>query len=107
MAKRVRDYEEDLVEQLKDAEFAAEYLNASLDDTDDGADERFLMALGQVAKAHGMTAISEKSGMARQAMYRALSENGNPELSTLKALLDAMGLKLAVEQKPTQKPHAS
>jgi len=86
MSKRVRDYETDLVEKLKDAEFAAEYLNASLEDADEGADERFLMALRQV-------------GMARQAMYRALSESGNPELSSLRALLDAMGLRLAVEQK--------
>ena len=99
MPKRVRDYEEGLVEKLKDAEFAAEYLNVSLEDSDEGADERFLIALRQVAKAHGMTAIAEKSGMARQAMYRALSESGNPELSSLRALLDAMGLRLAVEQK--------
>jgi probable addiction module antidote protein len=99
MPKRVRDYEEGLVEKLKDAEFAAEYLNVSLEDSDEGADERFLIALRQVAKAHGMTAVAERSGMARQAMYRALSESGNPELSSLRALLDAMGLRLAVEQK--------
>ena len=99
MSKRVRDYEVDLIEKLKDAEFAAEYLNVSLEDADEGADERFLIALRQVARAHGMTAVAEKSGMARQAMYRALSESGNPELSSLRALLDAMGLRLAVEQK--------
>jgi probable addiction module antidote protein len=100
MRKLTRDYEEDLVEKLKDSEFAVEYLNASIEDSEEGADERFLMALRQVAKAHGMTNVAEKSGVARQAMYRALSETGNPELSTLKALLDAMGLRLAVEQKP-------
>ena len=100
MPKRTKDYEADLVEKLKDAEFAVEYLNASLEDSEEGAEERFLMALRQVAKAHGMTTVAEKSGMARQAMYRALSESGNPELSSLKALLDAMGLKLAVEKKP-------
>lgn len=50
-------------------------------------------------KAHGMTSVATKSGMARQAMYRALSKSGNPQLSSLKALLSAMGLKLAVEQK--------
>lgn len=99
MPKRVKDYEEGLIEKLKDAEFAAEYLNASLEDSDEGADERFLIALRQVAKAHGMTAVAERSKMARQAMYRALSESGNPELSSLRALLDAMGLRLAVEQK--------
>ena len=99
MPKRVRDYEEDLVEKLKDAEFAAEYLNTSLEDSDDGADERFLMALRHVAKAHGMTAVAEKSGMARQAMYRALPRPATRNFRHL-ALLDAMGLKLAVEQKP-------
>lgn len=99
MPGRSRDYEADLIEKLKDAEFATEYLNASLEDSDEGSDERFLMALRQVAKAHGMSAVAERSGMARQAMYRALSEDGNPELSSLNALLGAMGLKLAVEQK--------
>lgn len=102
MAKKTREYEADLIDQLIDSEFAVEYLNASLEDSDDGADERFLMALRQVAKAHGMASISEKSGMARQAMYRALSESGNPELSSLKAVLDAMGLRLAVGQKSTK-----
>jgi len=57
------------------------------------------MALRHVASAHGMSVVAEKSGMARQAMYRALSETGNPELSSLKALLDVMGLRLAVEKK--------
>ncbi len=100
MAKKTREYEADLIEQLKDAEVAVEYLNASLEDSDDGSDERFLMALRQVAKADGMTGISEKSGAARQAMYRALSECGAPELSFLKAVLSAMAMRLAVGQKP-------
>lgn len=98
MPKRTRDYEEDLVVKLRDRDFAAEYLNASLEDAEEGSDERFLMALRQVAQAHGMTAVAEKSGMARQAMYRALSESGNPELSSLRALLASMGFRLAVEQ---------
>lgn len=97
--RKLKDYEEDLIEKLEDQEFAAEYLNAALDDSEEGAEERFLIALRHVAKAHGMTAIAKKSGMARQAMYRALSQDGNPELSSLKALLNAMGLQLSVEQK--------
>ena len=95
----LKDYEADLTERLKDVEFAAEYLNAALEESDKGSDERFLIALGHVAKAYGMTSIAKKSGMARQAMYRALSEVGNPELTTLRALLNAMGLRLAVERK--------
>jgi probable addiction module antidote protein len=104
MTKRTRDYESDLVKQLKDAEFAVEYLNASLEDNDEGSDSRFLMALRQVAQAQGgMTEIAAKSGMARPALYRALSETGNPEFLTLKTLLDSLCLKLAVEQREHKK----
>ena len=103
MPKRTRDYESDLIGKLKDPEFSVEYLNASLEDNDEGSDERFLMALRQVAQAHGMTEIAERSGMARPALYRALSETGNPEFLTLKALLDSLGLKLAVEQRDHKK----
>ena len=103
MSKRTRDYESDLVDKLKDPEFSVEYLNASLEDNDEGSDERFLMALRQVAQAHGMTEIAARSGMARPALYRALSETGNPEFLTLKALLDSLGLKLAVEQRDHKK----
>lgn len=99
LKKKSKDYEVDLVEQLKDAEFAIEYLNASLEDAEAGSDERFLIALRQVAKAHGMTTVSEKAGVARQAMYRALSDSGNPELSSLRAILNALGLRLAVDKK--------
>jgi probable addiction module antidote protein len=96
---KLRDYEEGLITKLKKAAFAVEYLNAALEDDEDGTEERFLIALNHVAKAHGMSSIAAKAGIARQAMYRALSESGNPEFSTLKNLLDAMGMKLSVEKK--------
>lgn len=99
MKTKLRDYEEGLVKKLKKPAFAAEYLNAALEDEDEGADERFLIALSHVAKAHGMSSIASKSGMARQTMYRALSESGNPEWSTLRNIIDAMGLRLSVENK--------
>lgn len=99
MAKRVCDSEIDLIKKLDDVEFAVEYLNASLEESDQDAEERFLLALRHAAKTHGMTAVAERSGMARQAMYRALPPRGNPALSSLKALLSAMGLGLAVERK--------
>ena len=99
MPKRTRDYEEDFVEKLKDAEFAVAYLNASLEDNDEGSDERFLMALRQVAQVHGMTSVAENSGITRPALYRALSGSGNPEFLTLRALLDSLGLKLLVERR--------
>ncbi len=99
MPKRVRDYETDLIERLKDSKFTIEYLNAALEDEDEGTGERFLIALQHVAKAQGVSFIAERSGIARQAMYKSFSKNGNPELETLRSVLDAMGLKLAVEKK--------
>ena len=99
MKPKLRDYEEGLIKKLKKPAFAVEYLNAALEDEEDGTEERFLIALGHMAKAHGMSSVSSKSGMARQAIYRALSESGNPEFSTLRNLLDAMGMRLAVEKK--------
>lgn len=99
MPKRVRNYEENLSQRLKDPEYAAGYLNAVLEDKDSDQKERFLLALRDVAKAHGMTKLAGDANMAREAMYRALSESGNPEFDTLTALLDAIGLRLSVEVK--------
>src|SRR6185369_16078532 len=99
MPKRTRDYEEYLLKQLKDPEFAALYLNAALEDTDEGNKERFLMALGYVAKAHGMTRIAKETKLAREAMYRTLSKKGNPEFGTFLALIRAIGLRLTLEVK--------
>ncbi len=55
-------------------------------------------ALGVVARSEGMTMIAEKSGVKRQALYRSLSEDGNPTLDTLLGVLGAMNLQLAVKE---------
>lgn len=99
MPKRVRNYEDDLGKRLLDPTYAAHYLNAVLEDSEKGNKERFLLALRDVAKAHGMTKLAEDADMAREAMYRALSKEGNPELETLTSLLDSVGLRLSVEVK--------
>jgi probable addiction module antidote protein len=53
-------------------------------------------ALGHVARSKGMTEIARRTGLGRQALYTALSENGNPTLETLMAVLSALGLRLTV-----------
>lgn len=84
-------------EQLKTPELAAEYLNAALED----GDERVLLkALRDVAQAsRGMQTLSEETGLAREAIYRMLSEEGNPRLSSLVAILHGLGLDLSVRPK--------
>jgi len=97
MGKRARDYETMLVERLCDSEYAVDYLNAILAEGigDTGA---FLAGLRRVAKARGigLTRLSEDAGLGRQALYRSLSTDGNPELTTLTRVLSELGLRLAV-----------
>lgn len=54
-------------------------------------------ALGVAARSEGMTAIAAKTGVNRQALYTALSENGNPTLETLLKVMAALGIKLRCE----------
>jgi probable addiction module antidote protein len=53
--------------------------------------------LGVVARSEGMTKIAEKTGVNRQALYTALSENGNPTLETLLKVMTALGIRLKCE----------
>ena len=97
MTRTSVDYELGLKDALADPEEAAAYLNAALADN---SQDVFLMALKDVANAHGLTRLARETLLNRENMYRILSENGNPQLSSLRALLDSLGLKLAVEPKP-------
>ena len=54
-------------------------------------------ALGAVARARGMTGIAEKAGVTRPSLYKALSEAGDPQLSTLLGVVGALGYRLALE----------
>jgi probable addiction module antidote protein len=79
----------------KDPEFAAEYLKAALQETDDP--RVLLIALRHVAQARGIANVAKAAGVERESLYRALSTNGNPRLSTLYAVAKAVGLKLTLE----------
>jgi len=83
-----------LDEDLRDPTEAVAYLNACLED---GDPEVFLLALRDVARARGGVAkLAEATELNREHLYRMLSENGNPELRSLEALLDALGFRLSV-----------
>ncbi len=55
-------------------------------------------ALGDVARAKGMSQIAKDTGLSRESLYRSLSEKGNPELSTVMKVFEALGLRLAAVQ---------
>jgi len=89
-------HDETMIRRMrKDPQFAAEYLRASLEDADEP--RVLLLALRHVAQARGITNIAKAAGVKRESLYRALSANGNPRLSTLCATVKALGLKVTIE----------
>lgn len=92
------DYEQGLLKRLQNPEYASEYLNEALRE---GSQEVFMLALRDVAKAKGITNAARESNLNRETMYRMLSENGNPNLSSLNKLLDTLGLALTIGRKET------
>ena len=92
----MKKYEDDLFERLKDQDYAVEYLNAVLEDTGDDQQERFLMALKDIAKAHGVANVASESDVTREALYRILSEKGNPELATFRKIIWPMQIVAAL-----------
>ncbi len=96
MVKSSKDYKKDLLKRLKDPEYAAEYINTAIEEGDKAV---ILLALKDVCEARGMSNIAKKTKLNRENMYRVLSEKGNPQFTTLIALLDCSGLKLAVATK--------
>lgn len=88
----VKNYDELLLESLKDPEEAAAYLTACYEDSE----EVFLQGLRKIAQSHGGVAkLAKKTQLNRESLYRMLSENGNPQLSSLSTVLEKVGLKLA------------
>ena len=91
-----------LIDSLGNPEEAAAYLEAALEDGDQGV---LMLALRHLAQARGgVAAIARKSKLSREATYRILSKSGNPELRSLTAILRAAGLRLSV--KPIEKQAA-
>ncbi len=94
---RDRAHDEAMAELFqKDPAYALELLNSILEDGEQG---ELLIALRQMTKAFGgVQSVAEKANLNSTQLYRTLSEEGNPALSSLAAILKAMGLRLAVER---------
>ncbi|MBS0650323.1 MAG: putative addiction module antidote protein [Verrucomicrobia bacterium] len=97
---KVKNYKEHLLERLQDSEEAAEYLNAALHDDDPHA---FLLALRDITEAQGgMGCLAKQSALNRENFYRTLSIRGNPRFFNLLAVLDAFGLELSIQARPSK-----
>lgn len=84
----------DAADYLNTAEAIAAYIDEYLAD---GSPEELREALDTVARSHGISDISKRSGVTRAGIYKALGQDGNPSFETIRSILAAMGLKLAVE----------
>lgn len=81
----------DPADHLKTDEDMAAYLEAALE----GADPAVIAAaLGDIARAKGMTQVAREAGLGRESLYKALSPNGNPEFATILKVVSALGLQL-------------
>lgn len=67
------------------------YLEAALEDGDSGV---IAAALGDIARARGMTRVARDAGLGRESLYKALSAGGNPELDTVLRVIRALGIEL-------------
>ena len=81
----------DVADHLDSEESIAYYLEAAFEDGDPAL---ITIALGDVARAKGMTQMAHDTGLAREALYRALSAEGKPEFTTILKVLKALGLRL-------------
>jgi probable addiction module antidote protein len=88
---RTRTKKWDAAEHLKsDADMIA-YLEAALEDGDPAL---IAAALGDIARAKGMSGVARDTGLGRESLYKALSSEGNPGLATVLKVVKALGLRL-------------
>lgn len=89
MARKTLPY--DSADYLDDADSIAAYLEAAFEDGDPTV---ITHALGVVARAKGMSQLARNAGVTREALYKALTAEGDPKLSTFIGVLKALGMRL-------------
>ena len=90
-------HRERLIAELRaDPRLAAEYLKAAVEDEEPGV---LLAALRTVVEARGMAKVADAARIPRESLYRALSQRGNPRLSTLLAIIKAVGFRIALSER--------
>lgn len=83
----------DVAEHLRTPEEMAAYLDAWLEEAPDDT-AGIAKALGNIARAKGMTQVARDAGLSRESLYRALSAEGNPSFATVMKVAKALGMKL-------------
>ena len=88
----------DIAVILTDDESIIEYLKAALEENDPAF---FMKAVGDVARVKGMTSIAEEAQLGRASLYKALSGERDPRISTVMKVLGSLDIQLAVARKAT------
>ncbi|WP_298214355.1 addiction module antidote protein [Acidocella sp.] len=84
----------DMANHLKTETEVVDFLSAAFEEEDPAY---IAHALGVVARAHGISQLSKETGLTRETLYKSLSDEGNPTLSTLTKVMKAMGLRVTVQ----------
>lgn len=93
---RAVSIESTVLEALADPEVAAAYIRDCLKETGPARRHLLLRALMNVARARGISTLAKGSQSRRRLIYKVLSDNGNPSISTLESILNALGLTIDV-----------
>ena len=86
----------DVAEHLRTTKEMAAYLEATIEDTDGDA-AAIAKALGNIARAQGMSKVARDSGLSRESLYKALSGDRSPDFETILKVVKALGMKLSAE----------
>ena len=95
-ARKTKTVRYDVAEQLRTPEEMAAYLDAWLVEAPDDV-SGIARALGDIARAKGMTQVAKDTGLSRESLYKALGENGNPSFATVVKVARALGVRLHAE----------
>ena len=86
----------DVAEHLRTPEEVAAYLDAWLEEAPDDV-AGIARALGDIARAKGMSQVAKDAGLSRESLYRALSSDGNPSFATVLKVAKALGVRLRAQ----------
>ena len=95
--ERTETFPWDVVDHLVTDQDMEAYLDAAFEDGDPAV---IAAALGDVARARGMSDVAQAAGLGRASLYKALSADGHPELATVLKVMRALGLRLSVTREP-------
>jgi probable addiction module antidote protein len=96
MMRKTKTTRYDVAEHLRTPEEMAAYLEACLEEAKD--DATFIAkALGDIARAKGMTQVARDAGLSRESLYKALSGERSPDFDTILKVVNALGIRLHAE----------